>query len=988
MRYFPWAVLFMLPVCAGAAAGDVKRTVASWPDAFGNHRARVQVAAKAEAVAAYIPWRRRDSSPEKKRIIVVDAATGKTLSNVAPLEINRESGVVVFQPATVPGEYHIYYMPYTVQPGWGGYGKDYLARHDTADPLWRLRTLPPLPLPRDRWKQLPQATLLDIQARAEFDRFDPMEVIATAEELSRLLAAHRQPYLLFPEDRKYPIRMTDDLPLRWIEGGPGKEFRGQAAQNEYYALQIGVYAARQELQDVQVEFSELRSPEGNTIPAGAMRCFNLGGMDWLGRPFRKGIVVPKGKVQSLWCGVDIPEDAAPGDYRGAWTLRCKNAEPCKVAVSLAIADTVLDDRGDSEPWRHSRLRWLDSTIGSDDEIVPPYTPLQVAGRTVGCLGRQVRFAATGLPESMRSNDRELLAGPMTFVVDTGEAHALVASAAATVLKQSPGSVVWTADSKAGPLLAHCRTNMEFDGHLDFEVTFKADRTTELKDIRLEIPLRAEAATYLMGIGRKGGLRPREWSWKWGGPVYYDSFWLGDVPAGLQCELRGASYCGPMVNLYWRLKQLEPPESWHNEGRGGCTVRQPDGKRVVATAYSGPRRLLAGEALRFEFALLLTPVKPLNTAKHFRERYYHHYGPVGEAVQGGANVINIHHATEPNPYINYPFLATEKLAAYVKEAHAKNVKVKIYYTVRELTNHTVELWALRSLGHEVLAPGSGGGYPWLREHLGSDYSPAWYHRFPDGEVCAAVVTSGASRWYNYYLEGLDWLLRNVEIDGLYLDDVTYDRQVLKRMRKIMSRTRPDCLIDLHSNTAFSCGPANQYMEFFPYIDRLWFGESFNYDESPDYWLVEISGIPFGLMGEMLEKGGNPWRGMIYGMTARLPYLGDPRPLWKLWDEFGIAEARMIGYWDPACPVSTTQPDVLATAYVKQGKTLVAVASWARRPVGCRLKIDWRALGLDAEKAVLTAPAVEGFQPAARFRATDDIPVTPGRGWLLILNEKSP
>jgi len=983
MRYFRGAALLMVLVCAGAAAGDVKRTVASWPEDFGNHRARVQVAAKADAVAAYIPWRRPDSNPEKKRIMVVDAATGKTLSNVTPLEINRESGVVVFQPVTAPGEYHIYYMPYTVQPGWGGYSKDYLARHDTADPLWRLRTLPPLPLPRDKWKQLPQATLLDIQARGEFERFDPMEVIATAEELSRLLAANRQPYLLFPEDRKHPIRMTDDLPLRWIESGPGKEFRGQAAQNEYYALQIGVYAARQDLQDVQVEFSQLRSPDGNSIPAEAMRCFNLGGTDWLGRPFHKGIVVPKGKVQALWCGVDIPEDAAPGDYRGAWTLRCKNAEPRKVDVSFVVADTVLEDRGDSEPWRHSRLRWLDSTIGSDDEVVPPYTPLQVAGRTVGCLGRQVRFAATGLPESMRCNDREILAGPVTFVVETGEAHALVASAAATVLKQSPGSVVWTADSKAGPLLAHCRTNMEFDGHLDFEVTFKADQPTELKDIRLEIPLHAAAATYLMGIGRKGGLRPREWSWKWGGPVYYDSFWLGDVPAGLQCELRGASYCGPMVNLYWRLKQLEPPEAWHNEGRGGCTVREADGKRVVATAYSGPRRLLAGEALRFEFALLLTPVKPLNTAEHFRERYYHHYGPVDEAVQAGANVINIHHATEPNPYINYPFLATEKLAAYVKEAHEKNAKVKIYYTVRELTNHTVELWALRSLGHEVLAPGSGGGYPWLREHLRSDYSPAWYHRFPDGEVCAAVVTSGASRWYNYYLEGLNWLLGNVEIDGLYLDDVTYDRQILKRMRKIMNRTRPDCLIDLHSNTAFSCGPANQYMEFFPYIDRLWFGESFNYDESPDYWLVEISGIPFGLMGEMLEKGGNPWRGMIYGMTARLPYLGDPRPLWKLWDEFGISDARMVGYWDPACPVSTTETDVLATAYVKQGKTLVAVASWAKRPMGCRLKIDWRALGLDAEKAVLTAPAIEGFQPAARFRPTDEIPVTPGRGWLLIV-----
>jgi len=46
--------------------------------------------------------------------------------------------------------------------------------------------------------------------------------------------------------------------------------------------------------------------------------------------------------------------------------------------------------------------------------------------------------------------------------------------------------------------------------------------------------------------------------------------------------------------------------------------------------------------------------------------------------------------------------------------------------------------------------------------------------------------------------------------------------------------------------------NQYTEFFPYVNRLWFGEGFNYDAmSPEQWLVECSGIPFGLMGDMLE-----------------------------------------------------------------------------------------------------------------------------------------
>ena len=216
------------------------------------------------------------------------------------------------------------------------------------------------------------------------------------------------------------------------------------------------------------------------------------------------------------------------------------------------------------------------------------------------------------------------------------------------------------------------------------------------------------------------MRPKEWAWKWGGPILYDSFWIGDVPAGVQCELRGASYCGPMLNLY----RPEPPVAWSNAGRGGCTLSE-EGETVLLRAYCGPRRIEPQSPLRFEFALLPTPVKPLDTAAHFRERYYHAYDSVATAARAGANVINIHHATPLNPYINYPFLATEKLRAYVKAAHARGMKLKIYYTVRELTNHVTEMWALRSLGHEVLAAGPGGGYPWLREHLVADYAPAWY-----------------------------------------------------------------------------------------------------------------------------------------------------------------------------------------------------------------------------------------------------------------------
>ena len=335
-------------------------------------------------------------------------------------------------------------------------------------------------------------------------------------------------------------------------------------------------------------------------------------------------------------------------------------------------------------------------------------------------------------------------------------------------------------------------------------------------------------------------------------------------------------------------------------------------------------------------------------------------------------------------------------------------MKLYYTVRELSNYVAELWALRSLGEEVFTGGpefrladhflekpqapaaspQSLGHAWLREHLQSGYVAAWHHPLGPGVYDAAIATQGLSRWHNYYLEGLRWLVQEAGVAGLYLDGVGYDREIMKRVRKVLERSRPDCLIDFHSGNNFApeyglnnC--AAQYLELFPYIDSIWFGEGFDYNESPEYYLVEIAGIPFGLFGEMLHGGGNPWRGMVYGMTPRLGWSGDPRPTWKLWDEFGIERARMYGYWDPDCPVKTNRTDVLATAYVREGKTLVALASWSKEPVQCSLAIDWQRLGLDPGTVHLTAPAVAGFQEARDFAADHVLPVEPGRGWMILI-----
>ncbi len=407
--------------------------------------------------------------------------------------------------------------------------------------------------------------------------------------------------------------------------------------------------------------------------------------------------------------------------------------------------------------------------------------------------------------------------------------------------------------------------------------------------------------------------------------------------------------------------------------------------------------------------MVTPVKSLNPA-HWNWRYWHAYSPVEEVARNGAKIINLHHANELNPYINYPFLALNKLKPYVEAAHRLGIKVKLYYTIRELSNHAVELWALRSLGDEVYRDGPGfrladqfvsqsadqgdhtTGNAWLCEHLITDYVPAWHHRFGPGDWDAAIATTGLSRWHNYYLEGMAWLINSVGVDGIYLDGIGYDREIMKRLRKVMNRARPGCLIDFHCGNHYLPqyglnNIANQHLEHLPYIDSLWLGEGFNYNESPEYWLVELSGIPFGLFGEMLGVG-NPWRGMLYGQSNRLPYGGgDPRHLWKVWDQFGIQDAHMLGYWTTACPVKTDRADVLATAYVKPGKMLIALASWAKETTAVHLRYDWSALGLDPSRASLRAPAIPGFQEEREFKSDAAIAVPPGRGWLILLQEQS-
>jgi hypothetical protein len=274
------AAVALCTLGAVAQAQDIPYRIGRWnPDSFGNQRVVLHVAQASlparGPVRALIPWRRRDFHPELKRILVTDAQ-GKRVTNAVALRVRRDSGDVVFEAAGSDAEYYLYYLPYAGSVK-SNYPKiTYPAPDSTADAAW-IRGA------RNGAVGLPRASVVAFESVDTMSQLWPMEVIATASEVAALQAKfHGQTMAVFPEDRTRPIKMTTDLPMRWVALADTRELQGTALREEYYAFQLGIWALTA-LDSVRVQFGALAGPGGASIPGAAFNCLNTDGVDRMPR---------------------------------------------------------------------------------------------------------------------------------------------------------------------------------------------------------------------------------------------------------------------------------------------------------------------------------------------------------------------------------------------------------------------------------------------------------------------------------------------------------------------------------------------------------------------------------------------------------------------------------------------------------------------------------------------------------------------------------
>lgn len=928
--------------------------------------------ARGEAV-----WRRSRLSIRMRGLKLLCAATGEQIPDAHVIHFDQERVIVDFQPIAGPGLYYLYYGA-------------------LEEPLFK--PSPDWTVTRQNERIPVTAVPLRIEARNTNDDFDAMEQIALADEMADLRRRHSgAPYLVFPEDRNRPIKLQFELPAHWALEGPRAEITLNADRHEYRVFQLGLWAAQAAIPDVRVEVSDLCSSTGTKITARLIQCLTIESRiksRYIAQPHGP-FPVPRGQVRALWFGIDIPADLPAGDYSGGVRVLPEGLPPTSVALRLIVSNRLVEERGDHDHHRLSRLRWIESDVGLSNKVYPPYKPLRLTRdkKRISTWGHTIGLGDFGLPDTIQAGSTPILARPIACTGQIGKRAIVWRECGRRIIHAEPGLIEWRGQATAGKLRAEVEGRIEYDGCVVLTLTLAAaDKAgVTIDELALEIAwLKAQAglATGLGYRGRRDGNR----NWRHierSALGFSPDIWMGSVEAGLgwitwlnpaNSEKETPGLVGgkaPAINKVCPWEDVRRPDA-------ATVTEEADG--VVLRLNLGRHTLKSGEPWRFTFALRPTPIKPADP-RHWQFRYMHKGGgfwPTDTDTpqsflkdncrrldhvvnELGVKRLNLHDWWGPAFNYAWQWDGPDNLARLTSEAHKRGIFVKVYNSGREMSCFAPEFWAMV---HEASGTQRCSDVPaepkhlfqdaWHPNHLPDNLPGGWPRLHADLGNEHAVPVSNATRNGNFYLESMRYMTRFFGTDGAYWDGADGPtlghREMAKRLWTIFRQTNPRATIDVHHGHALIDSPISSLMLCLPFIDSLWNGEGFDYERfDPWAWLVEIAGLPFNVPAEMLGGDDFIGRGMLFGIWPRHGWIKETEnvpKLWRIFDEFGIHQARMRGWWDQPNGVIVDRPNTYVTAYCHpRNGVLLAIATWyellpawMQMTFDVSLTLDRRLLGL--------------------------------------------
>ena len=605
-----------------------------------------------------------------------------------------------------------------------------------------------------------------------------------------------------------------------------------------------------------------------------------------------------------------PDARKPGDFEVVAKFLQQGHPAFELRKELIVPDTT--------GWRGNKL-------GTEDKVLPPWTPVKVAGNKVDVWDREYDFKPgyQHLLTQVTSGRQPLLAGP---VILSATVPGVVHSGELPMSRWSGADTRATLDGGLFPNGLHLQVTVEYDGLAKFELSGKPAEMPEA--LTIDIPVRPEIALYrhrfsaVWDTGKATGNLPAG-----EGVIDHDKFipyyWLGNNDRG----------------LFW---MCESDEMWPNG-------QSPDALQVVREKDCVILRLnllTKGQKLpdnwKFVFALQATPVKP--TPADWRK---------WRMLPGRGANINI---LWPGPgrnsirYFGYPQASDPALYSQtIQKLHEAKTLAVPYLCLSFISAACPEwpffrkCWAMGpvdSSSSDVAAYGAGFA---MASPVGKDYSDF-------------IVWKTAEFIKQYHIDGLyhdnthPYSSTNLDAGCGYTRGgkkvcqtfpILGFRDLYRRMYSVMKAIKPDSFTMAHMSGKMTI-PILAYDD--SYLDGEHFRgvvkDSYMDVMSLDTFRAEFMGRQWGIMPFFLPEFDQEHAAQVEptrGLMALL-MLHDVAP-WPIWcntkvmnealaalDDFGYVDSTFIGYYENIPPAVTNMKDVYISAYKRlDTRTLLVVAN---------------------------------------------------------------
>ncbi len=679
---------------------------------------------------------------------------------------------------------------------------------------------------------------------------------------------------------------------------------------------------------------------------------------------------------------------------------------------LQIQKLTLEYPGPGYTAQQREAVWINSTAGTADVVLPPWTPVQLDGLNVSVWNRIYELGDSGLPSNIVTATRSLLKMPMRYVLRTGSG---TFSGAYTnqVLEQKDTAVCILFSAVSDGVEARTTVTIEYDGLCRFETELiPTGAGAVVEEFSLDIPLSAENLEYYNH-----------------GTLGTYPFQKKDNPDLYILSNNGNGRIGTETLTFpWTLQMtllgretglcigFNDERDWHSPADEMIElIPQGDTVTFRAKMISSPVNL--AETLNYRWYLQALPARPQlpwNELKAFHNHqeadakgYNSHFietnghALIDDAIDVGLQMIVMHQGwTELQ---GYPGTFDTQLDQYLRttiaNAHAKGLKAVLY------------------LGLEV----STACPEWDEYASKMVKLPLWMGRERTSPAAAAPRPC-SNRYYNDMLvHRLHDLINEYDIDGVFLDGhptlglcmntshghgytkpdgtwagTSYALESRDLMRRIYSLFHDEV-----KTNGVVIGHGGLYTSSFAFMDVNLAGETEVYARavnpalklndlmSLDYFGALYNQDVFGtrlLWMSKPDKGGftydqNMAATFAYGVLPRVfyPELDAPAPaalqalknetrdmprsheVWNILDRFGLSNAVHIPFWEieSYCKVSPELSDTLAVSmYWAEGdRALLEVSNLSAEDVQVTLQPQNQSLRFGANVQIWNPEAAD-------------------------------